>query len=154
MLRLGRSLYCGQFCRRRVVGGLVQRLCGAHDRFFRRRHHRRAGTPPSITRLTRNGVSPVTLTGGETIVITPGREDLIDAVRVAINHADYSALASDRKIAYTAITTACTVTLGGLKWWSQHSEEGGCDEDPTAAFGSGWSGTIAVTRSATGCRTR
>jgi hypothetical protein len=24
--------------------------------------------------------------------------------------------------------------LGGLKWWSQHSEEGGCDEDSTAAF--------------------
>jgi putative transposase len=43
---------------------------------------------------------------------------------------------------------------GGLKWWSQHSEEGGCDEDPTTAFGSSWSGTIAVTRSATGCRTR
>jgi putative transposase len=43
---------------------------------------------------------------------------------------------------------------GGLKWWSQHSEEGGCDEDSTTAFGSGWSGTIAVTRSALGGRTR
>ena len=43
---------------------------------------------------------------------------------------------------------------GGLKWWSQHSEEGGCDEDPKTAFGSGWSGTIAVTRSTLGGRTR
>lgn len=43
---------------------------------------------------------------------------------------------------------------GGLKWWSQHSEEGGCDEDSTAAFGSGWSCTIAVTRPALGRRTR
>jgi transposase InsO family protein len=39
---------------------------------------------------------------------------------------------------------------GGLKWWSQHSEKGGCDEDSTAAFVSGWSSTIAVTRSALG----
>ena len=43
---------------------------------------------------------------------------------------------------------------GGLKWWSQHSEEGGCDDESTTAFGSGWSGTIAFTRSALGGRTR
>jgi hypothetical protein len=43
---------------------------------------------------------------------------------------------------------------GGLKWWSQHSGEGGCDEDSTTAFGPGWSGAIAVTRSALGGRTR
>jgi putative transposase len=35
---------------------------------------------------------------------------------------------------------------GGLKRWSQHSHEGSCDEDQTTAFGSGWSGAIAVTR--------
>src|SRR5665213_1758268 len=35
---------------------------------------------------------------------------------------------------------------GGLKRWSQHSEEGGCDENPKTAFGSGLSSTIAVTR--------
>jgi len=43
---------------------------------------------------------------------------------------------------------------GGLKWWSQHSEDRGCDEYSKTVFGSGWSGTIAVTRSAHGCRTR
>jgi transposase InsO family protein len=43
---------------------------------------------------------------------------------------------------------------GGLKWWSQHSEEGGCDDESTTAFGLGWSGTIAFTRSALGGRTR
>ena len=43
---------------------------------------------------------------------------------------------------------------GGLERWSQHSGEGGCDEDFKTAFGSSWSDTIAVTRSALGGRTR
>jgi hypothetical protein len=44
--------------------------------------------------------------------------------------------------------------LGGFKRSSQHLEEGGCDEELQAAFGSIWAGTIVVTRSTTGGRTR
>ena len=36
---------------------------------------------------------------------------------------------------------------GELKWSSQHPDEGGCDEDSKAAFGSVWAGAIVVTRS-------
>ena len=36
---------------------------------------------------------------------------------------------------------------GGLKWWSQHSDEGGCGETSKAAFGSFWAGAIVLTRS-------
>src|SRR6202048_4657351 len=35
----------------------------------------------------------------------------------------------------------------GLKWSSQHPDEGGCDEDSKAAFGSVWAGAIVVARS-------
>ena len=42
----------------------------------------------------------------------------------------------------------------GLKWSSQHLEEGGCDDDAKAAFGSVWSGAIVLTRSPAGGRTR
>ena len=52
------------------------------------------------------------------------------------------------------IKPTSAIAQGGLKWWSQHSEEGGCDEDSTTAFGWGWSGTLAVTRPALGGRTR
>jgi hypothetical protein len=37
--------------------------------------------------------------------------------------------------------------LSGLKWSSQHPDEGGCDEDSKAAFGSVWAGAIVVARS-------
>ena len=42
----------------------------------------------------------------------------------------------------------------GLKWSSQHPDEGGCDEDSQAAFGSVWAGTIVVARSTLRGRTR
>jgi hypothetical protein len=42
----------------------------------------------------------------------------------------------------------------GLKWSSQHPDEGGCDEDSTAAFGSVWAGAIVVARSTLRGRTR
>jgi hypothetical protein len=45
-------------------------------------------------------------------------------------------------------------TLSGLKWSSQHPDEGGCDEDSTAAFGSVWAGAIVVARSTLRGRTR
>jgi hypothetical protein len=44
--------------------------------------------------------------------------------------------------------------LGGFKWSSQHLDKGSCDEHSKAAFGSIWAGTIVVTRSTTGGRTR
>jgi DNA topoisomerase-3 len=44
--------------------------------------------------------------------------------------------------------------LSGLKWSSQHPDEGGCDEDSKAAFGSVWAGTIVVARSTLRGRTR
>jgi transposase InsO family protein len=43
---------------------------------------------------------------------------------------------------------------GGFKWWSQHLDEGGCDEEAQAAFGSMWAGAIVVTRSTVGGGTR
>ena len=43
---------------------------------------------------------------------------------------------------------------GGLKWSSQHLDEGGCDEHSKAAFGSVWAATLAVTRSTAGGRRR
>ena len=43
---------------------------------------------------------------------------------------------------------------GGFKWSSQHPDEGGCDEDSQAAFGSVWAGTIVVARSTLRGRTR
>ena len=39
---------------------------------------------------------------------------------------------------------------GGFKWSSQHLDEGGCDGEATAAFGSVWAGAITVTRSTAG----
>ena len=42
----------------------------------------------------------------------------------------------------------------GLKWSSQHPDEGGCDEDSKAAFGSVWAGAIVVARSPLRGRTR
>jgi TraM recognition site of TraD and TraG len=44
--------------------------------------------------------------------------------------------------------------LGGFKWSSQHLDEGGCDEHSKAAFGSIWAGTIVVTRSTAGGKSR
>jgi len=44
--------------------------------------------------------------------------------------------------------------LSGLKWSSQHPDEGGCDEDSKAAFGSVWAGAIVVARSTLRGRTR
>jgi hypothetical protein len=44
--------------------------------------------------------------------------------------------------------------LGGFKWSSQHLDSGDCDDHSKAAFGSIWTGTIAVTRSTAGGRTR
>jgi hypothetical protein len=44
--------------------------------------------------------------------------------------------------------------LAGLKWSSQHLEGGSCDDEAQAAFGSVWSGAIALTRSPGGGRTR
>jgi hypothetical protein len=44
--------------------------------------------------------------------------------------------------------------LGGFKRSSQHLDEGGCDEEIQAAFGSIWAGAIVVTRSTAGGRTR
>jgi putative transposase len=44
--------------------------------------------------------------------------------------------------------------LGGSKRSSQHLEGGGCDEHSKAAFGSVWTGAIAVTRSTVGSGTR
>jgi hypothetical protein len=35
--------------------------------------------------------------------------------------------------------------LGGFKWSSQQPDEGGCDEEAEAAFGSIWAGSFAVT---------
>ena len=43
---------------------------------------------------------------------------------------------------------------GELKWWSQRSDEGGCDETSEAAFGSVWAGAIVLTRSTRRGRTR
>jgi transposase InsO family protein len=43
---------------------------------------------------------------------------------------------------------------GGFKWSSQHLDSGDCDDHSKAAFGSIWAGTIAVTRSTAGGRTR
>jgi len=43
---------------------------------------------------------------------------------------------------------------GGFKWSSQHLDEGGCDEHSKAAFGSIWAGTIVVTRSTAGGKSR
>ena len=42
----------------------------------------------------------------------------------------------------------------GLKWSSQHPDEGGCDENSKAAFGSVWAGAIVVARSTLRGRTR
>jgi hypothetical protein len=35
--------------------------------------------------------------------------------------------------------------VGGFKWSSQQPDEGGCDEEAEAAFGSIWAGSFAVT---------
>ena len=43
---------------------------------------------------------------------------------------------------------------GGFKWSSQRLDEGGCDEEAQAAFGSMWAGAVVVTRSTVGGRTR
>ena len=43
---------------------------------------------------------------------------------------------------------------GEFKRSSQHLDEGGCDEHSKAAFGSIWAGTIVVTGSTAGGRTR
>jgi hypothetical protein len=43
---------------------------------------------------------------------------------------------------------------GGFKRSSQHFDEGGCDEEAQAAFGSMWAGAVVVTRSTVGGRTR
>jgi hypothetical protein len=43
---------------------------------------------------------------------------------------------------------------GGLRRSSQHPEDGGCDEDPTATFGSGWPCSLAVARSSPDGRTK
>jgi transposase InsO family protein len=43
---------------------------------------------------------------------------------------------------------------GGFKRSSQHLDEGGCDEQSKATFGSIWTSAIAVAWSATGGRTR
>ena len=40
--------------------------------------------------------------------------------------------------------------LSGLKWSSQHPDEGGCDEDSKAAFGSVWTGAIVVANDGSG----
>jgi transposase InsO family protein len=42
----------------------------------------------------------------------------------------------------------------GFKWSSQRLDEGGCDEEAQAAFGSMWAGAVVVTRSTVGGRTR
>jgi hypothetical protein len=47
-----------------------------------------------------------------------------------------------------------TAVLGGFKWSSQHLDEGGCDEEAQAAFGSMWSCAIVVTGSTVDGRTR
>jgi len=44
--------------------------------------------------------------------------------------------------------------LGGFKRSSQHLDEGCCDEDSKATFGSIWAGAIAVTWPAAGGGTR
>jgi hypothetical protein len=44
--------------------------------------------------------------------------------------------------------------LSGLKWSSQHPDEGGCDENSKTAFGSVWAGAIVVARSTLRGRTR
>jgi len=54
----------------------------------------------------------------------------------------------DQAMRDQGVTIELGGVLGELKRWSQHPEERGCDEDSTTAFGSGWSGTFAVTRSA------
>jgi transposase InsO family protein len=43
---------------------------------------------------------------------------------------------------------------GGFKRSSQHLDKGGCDEHSKAPFESIWAGTIVVTRSTAGGRTR
>jgi putative transposase len=43
---------------------------------------------------------------------------------------------------------------GGFKRSSQHLDEGGCDEEAQAAFGSMWAGAVVVARSTVGGRTR
>jgi transposase InsO family protein len=43
---------------------------------------------------------------------------------------------------------------GGLKWSSQHFDEGGCDEGSKAAFGPVWSAAIVVAGSTLSGRTR
>jgi hypothetical protein len=44
--------------------------------------------------------------------------------------------------------------LGRLKWSSQHSEVGGCDENSEAAISTVRTSTIAITWTATCCGTR
>jgi putative transposase len=43
---------------------------------------------------------------------------------------------------------------GGFKWWSQHHNEGGCDDHRKAPFGSIWSSAVGVAWSAASGRTR
>jgi len=57
-------------------------------------------------------------------------------------------------VAIAACDLAALWVLGGFKWSSQHLDEGGCDEHSKAAFGSIWAGTIVVTRSTAGGKSR
>ena len=70
-----------------------------------------------------------------------------------------STVLAGQKLGDEASPKRCFITQiaaaqSGLKWSSQHPDEGGCDEDSKAAFGSVWAGAIVVARSTLRGRTR
>ena len=64
--------------------------------------------------------------------------------RFAENDLDISVLPhlTDQDFKELGVSLGHRRKLGELKWWSQRSDEGGCDETCKAAFGSVWPGAI------------
>ena len=89
---------------------------------------------------------------------------------ITIHEARFYEKLSDRRVRCTLCPHDCVIAeggrgacgvryndrgrLAGLKWSSHHLEGGSCDDEAQAAFGSVWSGAIALTRSPGGGRTR
>jgi hypothetical protein len=58
------------------------------------------------------------------------------------------------KFEATPLFVENSLILSGLKRSSQQPDQGGCDEDSEATFGSVWAGAIVVARSTLRGRTR
>jgi hypothetical protein len=79
---------------------------------------------------------------------------LVDTLGLLLSVVVHPANIQDRDGAFHLLRRARRLFPSGLKWSSQHPDEGGCDEDSKAAFGSVWAGAIVVARSTLRGRTR